>query len=210
MKKSIAIVAGGDLSQSFLPQIRKSTLIIGVDHGAYWLLSHAVTPHIALGDFDSVQKNELSVIEKSVRSVMKYSPVKDCTDMELALDCALDYSPHTIDIYGGIGTRLDHSLGNVFLLEKIHSTQCHTVLHTTTSEVTVIFDSFVVKKSTFKYVSVLSLSQSSVVSLSGFLYPLKNKKLYRGQTIGVSNELNKNAGTIVVSSGKVLLIQSND
>jgi thiamine pyrophosphokinase len=62
----------------------------------------------------------------------------------------------------------------------------------------------------YKYYSLLSLTSFSVVSLIGFKFPLDKKKIFRGETLCVSNELRESAGEIKVFKGKIILIRSTD
>ena len=97
MKKRIAIVGSGTLSEQFLPDIKKSGIVIGVDRGAAWLLDHGITPKVAIGDFDSVTKRELARIKKLIKHVEVYPADKDFTDMELAVQYALKQKPTDVE-----------------------------------------------------------------------------------------------------------------
>ncbi len=69
-----------------------------MDRGVYHLLKRNITPKIAFGDFDSVSSEELMMIEEQVAELKKYKPEKDETDMELALNWALEQEPSMIRI----------------------------------------------------------------------------------------------------------------
>ncbi len=45
-----------------------------------------------------------------------FKPEKDETDMELALNWAIDQKPEMIRIFGATGGRLDHMFANIQLL----------------------------------------------------------------------------------------------
>nr|WP_242852355.1 thiamine diphosphokinase [Clostridium butyricum] len=47
---------------------------------------------------------------------MKFPPEKDYTDTEIAIMEAMKRGADTIYLFGGLGTRADHSLGNIGLL----------------------------------------------------------------------------------------------
>ena len=56
-------------------------------------------------------------------------------------------------------------------------------------------------------ISVLSLSEKALgVTLKGLLYPLENAELSYGFPLGVSNEFTKEAASVEVADGTVLVI----
>lgn len=207
---TIAIVGSGTLSEQFLKAIRKNDFIIGVDRGAAWLLEHGVTPHVAIGDFDSVNQKELSRIKKLIKHVEMYQAEKDFTDMELAVQYALKEKPGEVIIYGGSGTRADHTLGTFHLLEHFLRAGIAARLMDEHNEVCLVSGKQAVQKGGFRYISILPFSESATISLSGFLYEVSRLPLTRSMTRGISNEFAKNQGTIDVHEGIVWVIQSKD
>lgn len=210
MNKCIAIVGSGTLSEQFLKDIKRGNLIIGVDRGAAWLLEHGLTPHVAIGDFDSVTKKELAYIKKSIQTVRFYPADKDFTDMELAVQYALKQKPQDVVIYGGSGTRIDHTLGTFHLLEQFLNAGIAARLIDEHNEVRLIVGRQEMKKGLFPYISILPFSQSASISLTGFLYEVSRLPLTRSTTRGISNEFVKTQGTIDVHEGIVWVIQSRD
>ena len=208
---TIAIVGNGKLEQSYLDRIRQHTYVIGVDRAAFWLLSQGLIPNVAIGDFDSVTPQELKIIREKIAVFESFPPEKDFTDMELAMNYAAKLHPKDITIYGGIGSRLDHSLGNILLLNQFLDSPFNMRLVNETNECHILNSQEVIQKSPdYKYVSLLSLTDESVVTLNDFLYEIKNYHLKRGQTVGISNEIHKKQGSIIVHQGTVLVIQSRD
>jgi thiamine pyrophosphokinase len=209
--KTVAVVGNGTLFISCIPEIKKSDMVIGVDRAAYWLLSQGITPDVAIGDFDSVTPEEFVAIKQKVKKVESFSPEKDYTDMELALDYAAKLHPAEITIFGGVGNRLDHSIGNVLLLNRYVDTPFSIRLVDETNECRVTRTNITIPKSPqYRYVSVLSLTDESTVTLTGFVYDIRNYVIKRGQTIGISNEIKKEQGSITVHNGVILVIQSRD
>ncbi|SDQ06012.1 thiamine diphosphokinase [Carnobacterium viridans] len=115
----LAIMVGGPYER--IPAIKnrqsKELIWIGVDRGALRLLEHGIVPKIALGDFDSVTKEELKTIKNEVADVRVYKAEKDETDTELAVRIAFDeFKPDSVSIYGATGGRMDHFLNNIFMV----------------------------------------------------------------------------------------------
>mgnify|MGYP000965364009 CR=1 FL=1 len=80
-------------------------------------LSVGLTPHVILGDFDSVDSGWRSSLgaESTAPTVLYYPRDKDKTDGQLAVEYALDAKIKKICVYGGLGRRFDHTLGNLGL-----------------------------------------------------------------------------------------------
>jgi thiamine pyrophosphokinase len=217
MNMEINILGGGP--PELLPDLsefrKEESLWVGVDRGVYTLLSKGIIPHIAFGDFDSVTAEELSEIEKHVRSIKKFKPEKDETDMELALNWALGENPEKIRIFGATGGRLDHFFANVQLLLKpalknvgfnikIIDKKNHIYIKTPGSYE-------VKKRCDRKYISFIPMT--SVVkglTLEGFKYPLNNRHIPIGSTLCISNELINDYGTFSFSEGILMVIRSQD
>lgn len=112
------IVAGGNKPSKALisSYIKNIDLIIGADKGSEYLYDYEITPHVILGDFDSINKEKLKKIEENQVEIIKFPPEKDYTDTEIAIIEAMKRGADIIYLFAGIGTRVDHSLGNIGLL----------------------------------------------------------------------------------------------
>jgi thiamine pyrophosphokinase len=66
------------------------------------------------------------------------------------------------------------------------------------------------KSADYKYLSVLSYSQESVVSILGCKYEVKQKKIKQHETIGISNEVTDGVAKVRVHKGIVIVIRSRD
>lgn len=208
---TIVIVGGGKVSTSVLSDVRESDYVIGVDHGAAWLLGHRVIPDIAIGDFDSVSDWQMQIIKRQSKRMDIYPKKKNKTDMELAIEYAIGLHPKEVTIYGAIGDRLDHTMANIHLLEKLLENGIAGVIRDESNEVRIVTSQLKVKKEArFPYVSILPVTEAVEVTLDGFAYDLSHTIIHRGQTIGISNEIREDEATIEVHSGKALMIRSRD
>ncbi|MBI5620209.1 thiamine diphosphokinase [Candidatus Gottesmanbacteria bacterium] len=210
-KQQVVIVGGGTISTYALSGIREGDYIIGVDRGASWLIGQGIIPDVAIGDFDSVSPTELDEIRKKVGRVDEHPRGKDRTDSELALDHAIALNPKEVVIYGALGTRLDHTIANIHLLEKLCKKGFAGVIRNENNEVRLVDSRMIVKKDVrFRYVSILPVTDTIDVTLSGFVYDLSRVLICRGQTIGISNEIKRERATIEVHHGRAFVIQSRD
>lgn len=100
--------------------------IVGVDRGALHLIQQGYSLDYAVGDFDSVSKDELRHINSHTRHIDVYPSEKDDTDMGLGLShvqqvLAKDAHIRRVYLFGvfgeGIG-RIDHLMSNVWLFTK--------------------------------------------------------------------------------------------
>jgi thiamine pyrophosphokinase len=211
---NINILAGGP--EDLLPNLTvEEGIWIGVDRGVFTLLKKGITPDLAFGDFDSVSEAELKEIEQKVQSLRKFKPEKDETDMELALNWALDQNPASIKIFGFSGGRLDHLLANIQLLVK-------PLLNNQRNEVSLIDNKNevflkspgsykIAKLPDKKYISFIPVTlQAAGITLEGFKYPLNNCHISLGSTLCISNELIDDYGTFSFSEGILIVVRSRD
>jgi thiamine pyrophosphokinase len=207
----VIIVTNGILDRDIIKNIKSDDFIIGVDHAAYWLITQNIIPNLAIGDFDSTNKKELLNIKKLCPNTKVFSSKKDFTDTELAVLEAIKLKPKNLIIYGATGNRIDHTLANIFLLEKLQKHSIPSYIKDSHNEIYLINRSLILKKEkSFPFISILPLTNSVVISLSGFAYNLDHKTIVHDQSIGISNQIIKNSATITVHSGKAIIIKSRD
>jgi thiamine pyrophosphokinase len=213
MQQRIIIYSGGALGAWSLEDIQPDDVYVGADRGALFLVQHGIKPDIALGDFDSVDAEELALIQHNSKQLLSCDPVmKDLTDTEMAFNWAVIQKPKEIIMYGALGTRLDHSLANVHLLVKaLHNNILCTIVDPF-NRVRVINRSVKLEQtSRFSHVSLLPLSpEVTGITLEGFQYPLNEATLTIGQSLGISNCIVETSGFIRISQGLLLVIESSD
>lgn len=198
------IFGNGRLHYKFLEEIKKGDFVIGVDRAAYWLLKHGVTPDVAIGDFDSTTEKEFRLIKKSIKIIKAYPAEKNQTDMELALAYAKKLHPKEVIIFGATGTRLDHTLANLHLLDK------HILIDKMNRVRLIGRGKTIIDKASYRYISLIPYTNSIRLTLQGFRYNVVGKTLRQGLARGVSNEIVGEKAIIEVFSGKAWVIESND
>lgn len=212
LMKRIVIVANGRLWKGITAEIDSEDYVIGVDRAAYWLLTQGVPVAAAVGDFDSTTPEELAFIKKNISDVRYYIPEKDFIDTELALQIALSQRPTEILIFGASGTRRDHELAVIGLLERCLRRGIPAEIRDETNSIGLVGRGRTILKGRagMRYVSVIPVTNSIVISLRKFKYEITKKRILRGQTIGISNEILKTRAEIEVHVGRALVIQSRD
>ncbi|KWX77635.1 thiamine pyrophosphokinase [Paenibacillus riograndensis] len=210
--KRVVIFAGGDLSAEYLSLLDEEDFVIGADRGALFLITHGVEPDIAVGDFDSVPPEALHQIEAGSKKTITCDPVdKDLTDSEMALDLALGTQPESILLFGVTGTRIDHTLASIQMMTRALQRQVHCSVMDTHNYITLTGSQTEIHDLGYTYVSLLPLTpEVTGITLEGFQYPLTGATLKLGQSLGVSNILTAERGTVSIESGLLLIIQSKD
>ncbi len=212
LKKRAVIVTGGTLGDWVSPLIDQNDILIGCDRGALFLLEHGFVPDISLGDFDSVSDEERRRIRKESKHYIDCDPIhKDMSDTALALDWAISKAVQEILILGATGTRLDHSLANIYLLKKSLDSRIPCKIIDANNEIVLIQAISKIKKGNYPYISLLPFGgQVTGITLTGFQYSLNHATLSLGESLGISNVLQQDEGTIELEHGYLLVIQSTD
>lgn len=212
MTKAVVFAGGAVSDYSMLPvRIDDADCIICADSGIVHCNLMKLKADMWVGDFDSSDFEEFSKLNAAKDAeVIRLNPMKDDTDTEFALDLAVKRGYKEIILIGGVGTRLDHSLANVFLMEKYFKLGVNLTIVNENNIFNLSCNSTVtLRRSRMKYVSLLPLETVTVTN-SGFLYPLNNELLYRYSSRGISNELTEEFGTITISGGCAVIIESVD
>lgn len=210
----VIIVTGGNRDiqhyRAFKALFPSDTFIIGVDAGATWLIEHEERLDLAIGDFDTIGASGLSTLKNANVAIITALVDKDETDTELALTEALQNNAKYISIYGGIGTRADHSLANMHLLWKCIGLGVQIQIIDPWNRIRMVEKQMTITKD-YSYVSLFPFTPMvEGITLVGFKYPLQNATLQWGNSLGVSNELVDEIGYITVNEGALLVIESND
>ncbi len=181
---------------------------IGVDKGALFLSKSNVHMKLAIGDFDSIDYNDLEVIKKFSDDIISYPAQKDESDCELAIKYALELGYKHLIITGGLSRRIDHSFNNLLLTLKYQPADI--TFRDKDNKAYILSPGIhMISKSHYKYISFFPLYDSTI-TLIGFEYNLEKTNLLQFNNLGLSNEIIQEFGTVIVDSGYVMVIQSND
>ncbi|TCS93085.1 thiamine diphosphokinase [Hazenella coriacea] len=211
----VFIVAGGELSDSDFRSYRKNRdTLIAADGGAQACISLGYRPDLVVGDFDTTGATYMETLQ-SQQIPFRLLPVEKAhTDTHMAIEEALRFHPREIYILGALGgARFDHMIANIGLLEWIATRKVDAFLLHQTNRIRLLIGPTTVQipKETYHYLSILPVSKEvEGVQTDGFLYPLHQETLYRGETRGVSNEWARETASITFTNGICLVIESND
>lgn len=210
IKKAIIISAGTIKDYKYIKSfINTDDLIICADGGYIHSKNMGVTPHIIVGDFDS-----LGYVPDSsdFTQIIKHPKDKDFTDTELAVHIAKEKGANYFLLFGVVGSRLDHSLSNITMLERLNNEKTTAII---INENNKIYFCKKNKKITLyepleSLVSLIPMSPCSGVYTKGLKYQLKNADMLPGYGLGVSNVVKYVPATITLNDGNMLVIVACD
>lgn len=182
--------------------------IIAADGGQNRAREFGLQPDCVIGDFDSTTLNE-----DFDCLYITYPAEKDLTDTEAALTHALEKGCRNVILLGGMGGRLDHTMGNIGLLDKYYSSFDHMEFIDGKNRMELLRDSDRTLKRDvrYKYFGLVSLNaEASGIDIRGAKYELTGASLERASTLGVSNEFSEDTVTIRVQNGTLLIVRSAD
>lgn len=213
----VLIMTGGDVEETSAAGFLKTydfSYVIAVDGGLASARRLGLVPDCIVGDFDTVDVGLLEEYKEKGIHFETHRPEKDYTDTELALIYGLEL-PNTeeIVILGALGRRFDHALANIQILMQalkkkipcriIDAYNCICLLDGGKT--------FCRKKTYGKYISLIPLTEKVTgVTLEGFKYPLEKAVLVQGNSLGISNELTGEYGTLIMEEGILVCIESKD
>ena len=206
------LVSGGDRTDSFLiGKYSADSFIICADGGIKSFIGTGFVPDLLVGDLDSISEEGMKFVTENGIEIEKFPPVKDATDTEIALEILKQKGIREIVLLSATGTRIDHTLANIFLLEKLHNEGIKAKIVNERNEIFFADEGeYVIDKEEFKYLSVISLSDELRYSSMGLFYETDNTLIKRDSSLGVSNEILDEKAVVKINSGKGLIIKSKD
>ncbi|MBN2115192.1 MAG: thiamine diphosphokinase [Anaerolineales bacterium] len=207
--KRIIIFANGELSD---PDKARQLLgvddtIICADGGTRHALALNVKPDLIIGDMDSVDKAQLQKLQKDGVAVEFHPRDKNETDLELAVNRALELQPEQILIVAALGGRLDQTLANITLLTDPRLVGVDVRLDDGVEEIFICRDRAQVRGGGGDLVSLIPW-QGAVpeVETQNLKYPLRRETLYPDKTRGISNEMLGDSASVSIGSGLLLIV----
>ncbi len=181
--------------------------MIAADSGLEHARALGVHVELVVGDLDSVDPAALDAAVADGTDVERHPVAKDATDLELALDAALDRGATAVRVVGIAGGRLDHFLGNVLLLTSPRYADVRVDAQLDGAHVIVVRDRADLDGSPGDLCSLLPVGGPAVgVLTDGLRYPLRRETLAQGTTRGVSNEFVSSTASVSLDDGVLLAV----
>ena len=200
------IITGGRMADyDYIRQfIRPDDCIIAADSGYRHAERLGLRPRVLLGDFDSI-----GALPRGIET-LRVPERKDFTDTEFAVEWARGQGMRDFLLLGAIGTRMDHTLTNILLLDRL----------LTAGEVGQVIDEHnriwitdaaaEIDGAPGEILSLVPLTVCAGVTTHNLEYPLLDATLQVGYGWGVSNVIRKSPAQVTLTSGKMLVMLCRD
>lgn len=208
------IVTGGSIDYVWAKQWlekRSYDYVIAADSGLEHACALDIPVDFILGDYDSINPGVLERFTHSTQTVT-YPRRKDFTDTHLALLTAINKGAENIDIIGATGSRLDHTMTNVFVMKAALDAGVFCAMYDAHNKIYLLDGTVHIEKCRQygAYVSLAPMSSEVTVSLSGVLYPLEHFVLKQGLSLCQSNEISEEDAVIAVEDGIAVVYETKD
>jgi thiamine pyrophosphokinase len=209
------IFLGGDLGTPHLVSryLHHATAIIAVDHGADHCLQLGLTPHLLLGDLDSISPATLAHYQALGVEIERHPRRKDATDLELALDRVAAESHEHVLLLAALGGRWDMSLGNVLTAARPAYRKLRLAVIGSNCTLHILHPGrpLILTGAVGEHVSLLAVhGDTSGITLDGFEYPLQNATLCAGSSRGISNVMVAPEATVSLTLGTLVCVHLHD
>lgn len=204
--KGICYIVGAmPLEPELAPQLQEGDLLIAADGGYASLDKLGLTPHLTVGDFDS-----LGHVPQHP-NVHRLPCEKDDTDIGYAIKVGLDQGYTKFLLLGGMGGRLDHTIANLQLLSYLADHGAFGILADGGYAAAVIRNRSLSFPAHYTgYCSVFCQGGSARgITLEGLKYSLTDGELTGSFPLGVSNEFLGVPAKVSVKQGSLLLVWEN-
>ncbi|RLC60637.1 MAG: thiamine diphosphokinase [Chloroflexota bacterium] len=187
--------------------LRSDDFIIAADGGTHHALAVGAIPHVVIGDLDSLSPDEQARVEAAGAQVIRFSPRKDETDLELALLHAVREGATEIVILAALGGRLDQTIANLLLLALPELSGLDVRIVEGQQTAFLIHDEALIEGRPGDTVSLIPLGGDAVgVTTEGLEWPLHEDTLRFGPARGVSNVLTAERARVRVRRGSLLCV----
>ncbi|HJR81647.1 MAG TPA: thiamine diphosphokinase [Anaerolineales bacterium] len=205
----IIIFANGELPDLHKARLllRTDDYIICADGGTRHALALDRQPNLLVGDMDSISKERWQELQTNGVNIELHPPDKNETDLELALERALELDPKEILIVGALGGRLDQTIANLAILSDTRQMQISIRLDDGVEEVFFCRDQAQIHGRSGDIVSLIPWGGDvSGIQTQGLRWPLNRETLFPEKTRGISNEMLGDVASVSVELGLLLVI----
>lgn len=238
----VLIITGGYLDCNWAVNWLKGMDIsycIAADSGLMYIDKLGINVNCILGDYDSVDKKELNKFKNknsnnnesnvnknnfqtnsfiNTMNIITFPTEKDYTDTHLAIKKAIhvikERKDNSFEIYilGGIGTRLDHTMTNIYCMNEAYEAgiDCYIIDKYNKIYICGKQREVVKKEQHGAFVSIVPMTEEVILTLKGMKYNLNHFCLKQGVSICQSNEIEQEAAQIIVEKGKIIVYETRD
>ena len=182
---------------------------VAADGGLRHLQALHLQPHLLIGDLDSVAAQDVAALQSAGVEVRRFPVEKNETDLELALLAAAAAGCRILRVAGGLGGRLDQTLGNLSLLMLPGLEDLDLRLDDGREEVILVRRQVSLAGRPGDVVSLLPFNGPAAgVATEGLYYRLEGETRYPEHTRGISNVMLGERATVSLEKGLLLCIHT--
>lgn len=207
------IVANGNINNiNLLKQLKKEyDFILAADGGTNHCIKAGILPDLIIGDLDSISDNTLRISREKNIPIEKFPTKKDSTDTELSINYLISKGYKDITLTGVTGSRMDHTLGNILLLNKLNESGIKGKIIDDNNIIYLVHSELNLLRNLDSFVSIIPLTNTGItISLKGFEYELEVVDVSFGSTFCISNKIIEEKAKITIHEGKALVFISKD
>jgi len=187
--------------------IEAGDLLIAADGGSRHTFALGLNPQVIIGDLDSLAVEAKVAAEEQETDILAYPRDKDETDLELALQYAIQQGRTSIRVIAALGGRLDQTLGNLALMTDPTWVHLDIRLEDGLEEAWFVREKAAIHGASGDTVSLLPWGGLVTgVTTTGLKWELDGETLYPHKTRGISNEMLTDTATVQLGKGLLLCI----
>lgn len=191
--------------------IKEDDYIVCADGGALHAKNLGIIPNALIGDGDSIDEETLKYYQTKGVEIINYPKEKDQTDTQLAVEYAFGQNVREMIFLGCMGTRFDHTFGNVAMLIWLMKRGVRGVIINKYNEIHVLDRYILLEGKPGDRISLLPITDRiDGIFTTGLKYVLENGELVHDQTRGISNEFVSDEAQIVIRDGMLMVVKSRD
>ena len=206
-RKQCVILGAAPIGQDALLQkaVRQGRYLICADGGLDTARRLGEKPDLILGDFDSLQ-GDLPTEDEVIRLPVE----KDDTDLQLALSLAIENDAKEITIIGGIGGRVDHTIGNIQNIVHYSENGVEINMIDPMQSITVQRPGTRIYKggAGMKFSAFAHTTEVTGLTYKGAYYPLNNHTITNSFPLGISNEFVDSQIEVSFKTGILIVVRT--
>lgn len=201
------VVANGVPALEDARHLDGATLVVAADGGARAVERWGRLPDAIVGDLDSLGEDGAAAFAARGVAIRRAPRAKDETDLELAVAYAKERGAGEIVVLGAFGgERLDYDVANALLLVGWGPTVSAARGRTSVRGLGA-GDELHLAGAVDDRVTLIAVSEHTVVGTDGLRYPLRDELLALGTGRGLSNEIERVPATVRCLSGALVVVE---
>jgi thiamine pyrophosphokinase len=206
------IIANGELRNRAAARaaIGPGDRLVAANGGLHHFQALGLIPHVLIGDLDSLAPDDVITLVSAGTHIVKHPARKDQTDLELALEWAIQHESKDILVLGALGGRWDQTLANLLLPALPALSPARIRLIDGHQEISLLRapGSLTLAGTPGDIISLIPIGGDvRGVTTQGLDYGLSSGRLPFGSTLGISNVLTRTKATIAAEEGLLICVR---